>query len=194
MELVNIRKTQRYLKFPAFHCSEAVSKQTGACAARVQSKILFYNLPIILQDMTHTVCLYSWRITLFHWQAGFNAGDGVRFFSIPGSATDQVIDIPNKSNVGRPGRWMFRIDATKIEAGGCNTNGESGHFIKFHEPVIQVIVTDEQRIYRFRFAQKRGKKESSVNEGHMRCSVIGIPCPISCVFLTLGSTSKFMPP
>lgn len=53
MELVNVRKTQRYLKFPAFHCSEAVSKQTGACAARVQSKILFYNLPIILQDMTH---------------------------------------------------------------------------------------------------------------------------------------------
>ncbi|XP_078360269.1 sushi domain-containing protein 2-like isoform X2 [Oculina patagonica] len=56
-------------------------------------------------------------------QAGFNAGDGIRYFNIPGSATDQVIDIPKKSNVGKPGRWMFRIDSAKIEAGGCNTKG-----------------------------------------------------------------------
>ncbi|XP_078360279.1 protein mesh-like [Oculina patagonica] len=56
-------------------------------------------------------------------QAGFNAGDGIRFFSIPGSRTHQVIDIPNKSNVGKPGRWIFRIDNAKIEGGGCNTKG-----------------------------------------------------------------------
>ncbi|KAL9985251.1 hypothetical protein ACROYT_G007629 [Oculina patagonica] len=56
-------------------------------------------------------------------QAGFNAGDGVRYFNIPGSATDQVIDIRTQSNVGKPGRWMFRIDSANIEAGGCNTKG-----------------------------------------------------------------------
>ncbi|XP_078360277.1 sushi domain-containing protein 2-like isoform X2 [Oculina patagonica] len=56
-------------------------------------------------------------------QAGFNAGDGRRFFSIPGSRTHQVLNLPSKSNVGKPGRWMFRIDSAKIEAGGCNTKG-----------------------------------------------------------------------
>ena len=63
-------------------------------------------------------------------QAGFNAGDGIRFFNIPGSATDQVIDFPKKSNVGNPGRWMFRIDNAKIDAVGC-TSGKSGLFVKF---------------------------------------------------------------
>ncbi|XP_078360273.1 sushi domain-containing protein 2-like isoform X2 [Oculina patagonica] len=56
-------------------------------------------------------------------QAGFNAGDGRRYFSIPGSRTHQVLNLPSKSNVGKPGRWMFRIDSAKIEAGGCNTKG-----------------------------------------------------------------------
>ncbi|CAH3193578.1 unnamed protein product [Porites evermanni] len=56
-------------------------------------------------------------------QAGFNAGDGFRYFNIPGSRTSQVLDLPNKSNVGVSGRWMFRIDNAKIEAAGCNTKG-----------------------------------------------------------------------
>ena len=32
--------------------------------------------------------------------------------------------ISSKSNVGKPGQWMFRIDSAKIEAGGCNTKGK----------------------------------------------------------------------
>lgn len=61
----------------------------------------------------------------FHNQAGFNAGDGVRYFNIPGSRTRQVLELPNSSNVGIPGRWMFRIDNAKIEAAGCVSKGGS---------------------------------------------------------------------
>ena len=68
------------------------------------------------------------NINPFHWQAGFNAGDGIRYFNIPGSRTHEVINLPTQSNVGNPGRWMFRIDSAKIEAGGCNTKGKSYFF------------------------------------------------------------------
>ena len=64
------------------------------------------------------------NINPFHWQAGFNAGDGIRYFNIPGSRTHEVINLPTQSNVGNPGRWMFRIDNAKVEAGGCNTKGK----------------------------------------------------------------------
>ena len=58
----------------------------------------------------------------FYWQAGFNGGDGVRYFNIPGSGTHQVLDLPNQSNVADPGRWLYRIDG---KAGGCDVNGRS---------------------------------------------------------------------
>ncbi|KAI0222756.1 hypothetical protein LSAT2_025993 [Lamellibrachia satsuma] len=47
-------------------------------------------------------------------QVGFNAGDGKRYFSVPGSLTDAVVDIETTSNVKLPGRWMFRIDQETI--------------------------------------------------------------------------------
>lgn len=43
-------------------------------------------------------------------QAGFNAGDGRRYFSIPGSRTADVAEVETTTNVGVPGRWAFRID------------------------------------------------------------------------------------
>ncbi|XP_052331565.1 sushi, nidogen and EGF-like domain-containing protein 1 isoform X1 [Oncorhynchus keta] len=53
-------------------------------------------------------------------QAGFNAGDGKRYFNIPGSRTDDVVDVEGTTNVGHPGRWVFRIDNAQVEVGGCN--------------------------------------------------------------------------
>uniref|UniRef100_A0A8C7GN26 Sushi, nidogen and EGF-like domains 1 n=1 Tax=Oncorhynchus kisutch TaxID=8019 RepID=A0A8C7GN26_ONCKI len=53
-------------------------------------------------------------------QAGFNAGDGKRYFNIPGSRTDDMVDVEGTTNVGRPGRWVFRIDNAQVEVGGCN--------------------------------------------------------------------------
>jgi hypothetical protein len=44
-------------------------------------------------------------------QAGFDAGDGVNFFTIPGSQTAAVLNLQNTSNVSQatPGLWSFAI-------------------------------------------------------------------------------------
>ncbi len=44
-------------------------------------------------------------------QAGFDAGDGVNFFTLPGSRTAAVLDLQNTSNVSEntPGLWSFAI-------------------------------------------------------------------------------------
>ncbi|XP_063058064.1 sushi, nidogen and EGF-like domain-containing protein 1 isoform X2 [Engraulis encrasicolus] len=53
-------------------------------------------------------------------QAGFNAGDGKRYFNIPGSRTDDVVGVEETTNVGMPGRWVFRIDDAHVQVGSCN--------------------------------------------------------------------------
>ncbi|XP_077390200.1 uncharacterized protein sned1 isoform X5 [Festucalex cinctus] len=55
-------------------------------------------------------------------QAGFNAGDGKRYFNIPGSRTQDVANVETTTNVGFPGRWVFRIDHANVEVGGCNNS------------------------------------------------------------------------
>ncbi|XP_061680966.1 rootletin isoform X3 [Syngnathoides biaculeatus] len=55
-------------------------------------------------------------------QAGFNAGDGIRYFNIPGSRTQDVSNVEATTNVGFPGRWVFRIDHANVEVGGCNNS------------------------------------------------------------------------
>ena len=57
-------------------------------------------------------------------KAGFNAGDNITFFNVPGSRTDSIIDVEETSNIGIPGRWIFRVDNSDIEQGGCNTRGK----------------------------------------------------------------------
>ncbi|XP_053307521.1 alpha-tectorin-like [Spea bombifrons] len=51
-------------------------------------------------------------------QAGFNSGDKTHYFNIPGSRTDEIINIGHTSNVNVPGRWVFQVDAFKAP-GGC---------------------------------------------------------------------------
>uniref|UniRef100_A0AAY4ES26 Sushi, nidogen and EGF-like domain-containing protein 1 n=1 Tax=Denticeps clupeoides TaxID=299321 RepID=A0AAY4ES26_9TELE len=53
-------------------------------------------------------------------QAGFNAGDGRRYFNIPGSRTDDIVGVESTTNVGYPGRWVFRIDNAHVQVGSCN--------------------------------------------------------------------------
>nr|XP_020465574.1 sushi, nidogen and EGF-like domain-containing protein 1 isoform X2 [Monopterus albus] len=55
-------------------------------------------------------------------QAGFNAGDGTRYFNIPSSRTADVVNVEGTTNVGYPGRWVFRIDDANVEVGGCNNS------------------------------------------------------------------------
>ena len=52
-------------------------------------------------------------------QVGFDAGDGIRYFTVPGSQTDEIINIASTSNVNIPGMWIFRIDGREVIAAGC---------------------------------------------------------------------------
>ena len=47
-------------------------------------------------------------------QAGFDAGDEMTYFSIPGSQTPDIVDIELTSNVDIPGQWTFRVDLAEI--------------------------------------------------------------------------------
>ncbi len=55
-------------------------------------------------------------------QVGFNAGDGINHFSIPGSYTDDIVNIEKTSNVGTPGKWVFRVDNSDIQDPTCSSN------------------------------------------------------------------------
>ncbi|XP_056399354.1 alpha-tectorin-like [Hyla sarda] len=56
-------------------------------------------------------------------QAGFNSGDETHYFNIPGSRTNEILNIPSTSNVNYPGRWVFQVDEFKV-AGGCTFQGK----------------------------------------------------------------------
>lgn len=46
--------------------------------------------------------------------AGINAGDGIHFYTLPMSLSDDVIHIEETSNVDVPGKWMFRVDTLNL--------------------------------------------------------------------------------
>ncbi|CAC5402873.1 Sushi, nidogen and EGF-like domain-containing protein 1,Alpha-tectorin [Mytilus coruscus] len=48
-------------------------------------------------------------------QVGFNMGDDFHFYSVKGSRTADIINLPNLSNVGYPGKFAFRVDLRDIE-------------------------------------------------------------------------------
>ncbi|XP_020634469.3 sushi, nidogen and EGF-like domain-containing protein 1 [Pogona vitticeps] len=43
-------------------------------------------------------------------QAGFDSGDKINYYNIPGSRTPEVINIGKTTNVKEPGRWVFQVD------------------------------------------------------------------------------------
>ena len=49
--------------------------------------------------------------SLYPAKVGFS--DGISM-NIPGSGTPEIINITTRSNVGRPGIWVFRIDGENI--------------------------------------------------------------------------------
>ncbi|KAL5014539.1 hypothetical protein ScPMuIL_008809 [Solemya velum] len=56
-------------------------------------------------------------------QVGFNAGDGINFYSVEESRTPDIINIAHLTNVNETGVFAFRIDKEIIQNGGCNTGG-----------------------------------------------------------------------
>ena len=61
--------------------------------------------------------------------AGFNAGDRIRFFNVPGSRTSEIINIASTSNVNKPGVWIFRIDDERIVTAGCSMEASGGNWL-----------------------------------------------------------------
>lgn len=46
---------------------------------------------------------------------GFNAGDGNRSYTLPGSSNaEYVLNLENTSNVGVPGVYIFRVDQDSV--------------------------------------------------------------------------------
>lgn len=47
------------------------------------------------------------------------------FFNLPGSRSNDVVNIEQTTNVNTPGRWVFRVDTEQIDpANGCSYNGK----------------------------------------------------------------------
>lgn len=47
------------------------------------------------------------------------------FFNLPGSRSNDVVNIEQTTNVNTPGRWVFRVDMELIDpANGCSYNGK----------------------------------------------------------------------
>ncbi|XP_028417110.1 sushi domain-containing protein 2-like [Dendronephthya gigantea] len=57
-------------------------------------------------------------------QAGFNAGDGFRYFNIPNSRTPAIINITSTSNYEIPGMWIFQVDGETVKNTGCALGGD----------------------------------------------------------------------
>ena len=53
---------------------------------------------------------------------GYNAGDGIISFSVPGSYTHDILNMPSTSNVRTPGMWVFRLDKDDIVFSLCDDN------------------------------------------------------------------------
>ena len=45
---------------------------------------------------------------------GFSAGDGVRYFMVPGALSFDSVNIEEGSNVGRRGVYIYRVDQCSI--------------------------------------------------------------------------------
>ena len=49
---------------------------------------------------------------------GFNAGDGIRHFTLSDrfTSTESTLDLETSSNVGIPGAFIFRVDQDEVMA------------------------------------------------------------------------------
>ena len=58
-----------------------------------------------------------------HALAGFNSGENGVYYQLNGSLTSNILKISNGSNVEITGKYIYRIDESSIESGGCNEEG-----------------------------------------------------------------------
>lgn len=57
--------------------------------------------------------------------AGYNVGDGIRYFKFPGSLTEDIQFIDDISgNSGQQGQWVFRLDMESSILRTCQVDSE----------------------------------------------------------------------
>jgi hypothetical protein len=57
-------------------------------------------------------------------KAGFDVGDGITFYEIPGSCTDSIVDVDEGSNINFPGKFIFRVDDSFRPPSCSNSSSE----------------------------------------------------------------------
>uniref|UniRef100_A0AC34RER1 Uncharacterized protein n=1 Tax=Panagrolaimus sp. JU765 TaxID=591449 RepID=A0AC34RER1_9BILA len=84
-----------------------------------------FQLALILGDnscFAHIV--YSKLVINNDAVAGFTSDDETStYFALPGSGTSEALQLVEKSNIGIPGEWLFRIDAEQIYLCGAGFQG-----------------------------------------------------------------------
>ncbi|MEI8256455.1 MAG: nidogen-like domain-containing protein [Deltaproteobacteria bacterium] len=59
-------------------------------------------------------------------QAGFDGGDSVHFYALPGSLTESIVNLCTTSNISEPGVWRFRIRGGELPCTGSGTACATG--------------------------------------------------------------------
>ena len=85
---------------------------------------------VLVSDGSHSFAIFNYN--LIEWttgrasrgdceglngtqaKAGFDAGDTIHYYMIQDSCTPNIINIASQSNVGVPGRFIFRVDDAEI--------------------------------------------------------------------------------
>ena len=77
-------------------------------------------------DETYTI--YRYADEHIQWSrggralVGYNTGDGINGYAVPGSRTEDIVRIASSSNVGVGGIWVFRLDEEELVLPKCFDN------------------------------------------------------------------------
>ena len=77
---------------------------------------------------SQTYVIYLYADNLIQWSqegralAGYNAGDGIIAYAVPGSLSLDMLKIASTTNVGEPGLWVFRVDREQLIVPACEDN------------------------------------------------------------------------
>ena len=86
---------------------------------------------VLARSGTRSYAIYLYAGGLIQWSSagegfggntalvGYNAGDGLTSFTVPGSQTDDIVNTVFLSNSGIPGMWVFRFDSEELVLPSC---------------------------------------------------------------------------
>ena len=71
---------------------------------------------VLATDSVQTIAVFIYHDITWgeRAQIGFNAGDGYTSFIFPEALSNQTLSIDERSNVGEPGVFVYRIDGRLV--------------------------------------------------------------------------------